>query len=424
MGEENIKKRILILGGIPHMIDVVETAKRMGIETIVTDSSPNSLAKNIADKAYDISTTDIKSLVEMCKKERVNGVFSAFEDLNTWNAQALCEELGLPFYASKQQLEITSNKDLFKEECRKYNIPVIEEYLVDNFNDFSNFKKNDFPLIVKPVDSYGSKGITICYSLEELKAAYLKAQSFSKSNKVILERFVESNHGVEFYYTVQDSKITLTAVADRYIYKQSKNLPPLPVATVIPSKYTKLYIEKLDYKVKEMLKGMKLENGVILIQSLFENKSFYVYEMAYRLSGEKHYQIIEKQTGVNLLEMMINLAIEEKYQTLSSVDTNSYSPSCNLSYLLGEGEIKEIKGLEMLQTIPSVISYLCTQNVGDKIEATGSYSQMFMRINIIAKNSLDLKEIINQINSELKVISKDGRDMIIGKFLNEGDFSI
>lgn len=113
------KKTILFLGGFPQMIDVIKTAKKMGINTIVTDMDPNSLAKKHADKAYDVSTNDIDSLERICKEEHVDGVFNGFEDFNIHIALKLCKRLQLPFYANENQLKIITNKDEFISECKK-----------------------------------------------------------------------------------------------------------------------------------------------------------------------------------------------------------------------------------------------------------------------------------------------------------------
>ena len=97
------------------MIDIVFTAREMGIKTIVVDINENSPAKKFSDKAFNINTTDIPKLVEICGKEKVDGVFTGFEDFNIHIACELCEELGLPFYATKNQLKYITNKLSFKQ---------------------------------------------------------------------------------------------------------------------------------------------------------------------------------------------------------------------------------------------------------------------------------------------------------------------
>lgn len=409
------QRKVLILGGITHMIDVVKTAKKMGMYAIVTDNNVGSPAKEFADKAYDVSTSDTANLAKIANAERIDGVFTAFDDINTWNALKLCKKLNLPFYASNEQLAITSNKDKFKEFCRTFNVPVIEEYSSEE-----NIWKNiEFPVIVKPVDSYASQGISVCYDQHELEDAYLKAEHRSKSGKVIVERFIDSTHGVEMYYTVQDGQVILTAVTDRYVYKATKEHPPLPIATLFPSKHMERYIEILDQRIRKMIDGLKIDNGLVFIQSLYDDGDFYIYEMGFRLSGEQHYQVIEKQTGISLLEMMLDLSVgkETANYSLKEYDDGFMPfPSCNLSILLGAGTISEIRGIDEIMELPEVISFVSSRQIGDNIEMTGSYAQMLGRFNIVAQTTGELEEVINKINRTLQVISSDNREMILARY--------
>lgn len=405
-------KKILILGGYTHMNDVVKTANRMGLYTIVTDREPDAPAKSFADKSYNISTDDINSLVEMAKEEKIDGVFNAFDDFNTWQAQAICERLGLPYYATKEQLEICSNKDRFKNFCRSFGVPVIEEYNIEKFGSSFDGQKIEFPVIVKPVDSYASQGITVCYGQEELEKAYEKARQRSKTGKVIVERFIDNSHGVEMYYTVKGGEVILTAVTDRYVQKLSDEHPPLPTATIFPSQHLDHYLTVLDAKVRNMIRGMGIKNGVLFMQSLIEKENFYLYEMGFRLSGEQHYQIIEKQTGINLLKMMLDFTIGGELNAYSIAQfDNGYSriPACNLAILLNEGTIKDIIGLDRILAMPEILSFIQLKERGDKVEASGNYGQMLGRFNIVSEN---LHQTLETINNTLKVISTDGRNVI------------
>jgi len=407
------QKKLLILGGITHMIDVVQTAKRMGLYTIVTDNNEESPAKKIADKAYHTSTADIDALEQLARDEQIDGVLTAFDDINTWHAQVLTERLGLPFYATREHLEITSNKQRFKAFCRSFHVPVIEEY-----------KSGDgvpvhYPVIVKPVDSYASKGITVCQNETELYDAVDKAKRFSRNGGVLVERFIDTNHGVEMYYTLQDGEVVLSAVTDRFVHNQGHQSPPLPIATIYPSSHLAEFVAKHDGSIRSMLRGMGLQNGLVLIQSLYDEGEFYIYEMGYRLSGEQHYQIVQRQTDVNLLEMMIDFAVGEdiaKYDLSNFDDGFMRYPSCNLSVLLGPGTIQDIRGLNEILSLPSVISWVPTREVGDVITVTGSYTQMLGRFNIVCQTMEELHGTIREINQLLEVVSEDGEDMVLARY--------
>ena len=414
-------RKLLILGGIPHMIDVVKKAQQMGLYTIVCDYSPTSPAKSIADKAYDVSTTDIDQLEDIAKKENIDGVFAGFEDLNTWNALKLCKRIGKKFYATEEQLQITSNKYLFKQKCRDIGVPVVPEYYLNSIEDIENLSQSDFPLIVKPVDSYGSRGISVVMNVEELESAYEKAKNTSRTGSLIVEKFF-SGYGLEFYYTVINGIPYLSAITDRYIINQGEGVPPLPTATIFPSKHFKFAYEKYDKKIKCLIQSMKIENGVLLFQSVKDEDNIYIYEMAYRLTGEKHYQIIKRETGVNLLEFMIRLSLNED---VSNWKLNFYDesclpkPACNLAILLKKGTIRQITGLEPILKDNRVIDYVQTLYEGDTISQIGNYGQIFIRLNMITETTEEMIKLLKQIEEHVQVYSESGEDLIISHFISD-----
>lgn len=415
------QKKLLILGGISHMIDVVNTAKGMGVYTIVCDYSPLSPAKQIADKSYDVSTTDIDALYDIAVNEAVDGVFAGFEDLNTWNALRLCEKVGLPFYATEEQLRLTSNKQNFKDFCRKSDVPVVSEIRLSSMDEVEQINDCDFPLIVKPVDSYGSRGITIVHNVSELAFSYEKAISFSKMKTFIVERFY-SGYGVEFYYTVINGIPYLSAITDRYVINQGDGVPPLPTATIFPSKHFGLFYDKYNDALKEMIIRMGIKNGLLLFQAVKSKEDIYIYEMAFRLTGEKHYQIIEAETGYDIMKMMIRLALGENDGIESPQLYDKYclpKLACNLAILVGKGQIKTIEGLDSILSNPHVIDYVQTLYEGDTVEYIGNYGQILIRLNIVADTKTELDIILKNIEDTVKVYSTEGEDMIISHFLRD-----
>lgn len=413
-------KKLLVLGGFPQMIDIVMTAKKMGIYVILADRDPSSPAKRFADRSLDISTNDVDALETFCREENVDGVFTGFEDFNIHIARELCTRLKLPFYATKEQLSLVTNKLRFKDKCREYSVPVIEQYSLTEA-----VSEGEYPYIVKPVDSYGSRGITVCRDANELEDACLKAEGASASGTAVIERFIENDHGVELFYTIVNGNIHLTVTADRYTVRNGETTVPLPVAEVFPSMHRKHLAEKLDRPIRKMLSGIGIENGLVLVQALYDGaEDYFVYEMAYRLTGEQHYRLVERQHGVSLSEMMIKLAIGDdvsEYDTELLDDVSFVSPSINLALLLEPGTVGRISGLEKVYKIDEVISYNLTHSDGDEIRASGDYSHMLIRINMVAENYEKLCGAVKQVDDYVKVRSVDGEDMLSAHFrLPEG----
>ena len=408
-------KKLLILGGFPQMIDIVFAAREMGVFTVVADRDPGSPSKRFADKKYDVSTDRIDLLEEICRSEPIDGVFTGFEDFNIHIARELCERLALPFYATKEQLLLITNKINFKDTCRKYGVPVIEQYTPEEART-----KAEYPYIVKPADSYGSRGITVCKSMDELEAGYKKAVKTSASKTAVIERFIDNDHGVELFYTVVNGNIHLTVTADRYTVRNGETTVPLPVAEVFPSRHKDEIAEILDAPIRKMLSGMEIKNGLVLIQALYDGHSgYFVYEMAYRFTGEQHYRLVERQHGVRLSQMMIKLALGEdisRYDTKYLDEAYFEKPAINLALILDPGTVASVKGLDRVFRIDEVISYNLTHGEGDTVAASGDYSHMLIRINMVADSYEKLKSAVALVDEYVDVRSSEGGDMLSAHF--------
>lgn len=153
MRKMNIKK-ILVLGGSKWMVEAVETAKKMGVFTIVADHAVDSPAKVYADSSYDISPADVARLAEIGEMEQLDGVFAAFDDVTTWSALALCKRLDIPFYATREQLKNLPNKDKFRDYCRTFNVSVIDEIALAGQVEEMEGAILEFPLLL---NSYAGK---------------------------------------------------------------------------------------------------------------------------------------------------------------------------------------------------------------------------------------------------------------------------
>ena len=330
-------KRLLILGGTTLMIHVVETAKAMGVFTIVTDLDPKSPAKQYSDLAFNVSTGNINDLYNLCIEENVDGIFTGYEDFNTGIACELCSLLNKPFYATKAQIDLTKNKITFKETCKKYGVPVVKEFLT--------YEDVEYPLVTKPADSYSGKGISICRNENELKTGIDFALKFSKSNQFLLEKFMDSQkvECINIDYLIKDGEIKLTAVGDKYVNNEQGNKTPLTSAVLYPSLRQSEYINTLDEKVKNMFRHLNMKNGTLFIESFYDEEGFHFYEMGYRVGGGQSSILLNKINGVDYIKMLISFALsgvmcDEK--TFNEISPDFSCVACSLVLLMKDGFVK------------------------------------------------------------------------------------
>ena len=228
-------KKLLLLGTNAGTTDMVDYARSQGAYVIVTDNLPpeKSAAKVIADEAWQISTADVDNLQKLAITNHINGITAGASEFNLERALTLCERLGLPFYCNRKQWDTCSNKELFKQLCRANGFPVVKEYTIDSNYREEDLRKIRYPIIVKPVDSSGGIGIHLCQNESELFNSYTKALSLSKTNRAIVEEFIE---GDEFQagYTIKDSEISLSCMGDKYVYPGPSETIQLPQASTWP----------------------------------------------------------------------------------------------------------------------------------------------------------------------------------------------
>jgi len=417
----NLKgKKLLVLGGIALSCEIIKQAKSKGAYVMVTDYLEDSPGKKIADKSFMVSTTDVDAVVELIRNEKVDGVLTGFIDSILPYYQQICEKAGLHCYATKEQIEIATNKSKFKQLCREYNVPVVEEYKIDKSFRPEDLKDIKFPVLLKPVDNSGGRGIYICENINDFLINYEKALSFSPSKQVLVERYM-SGKEVAIFYAIQDGEIYLTAMADRHTKHKQGGIIPLPVAYIFPSNHLKTYQESLNEKVREMFKSIGIKNGMIFIQSFVENGECIFYEMGFRIAASMEYKITAKTNGINPMEMMVNYALKGKMNETDikrDVNPNFKEWGCNITFLAKPGKIVKIIGIEEVSSFPGIIDVVPAYKEGEVIPATalGTLKQVIIRVFAIAETKQELAAIMDKIHNTIKVYSEDGENMLLQTF--------
>ena len=152
-------KKIAILGGTRLTCEIVEAANALGMHTTVIDynSPEESPAKQIADEHALISVADVDAVVAYIREHGINGVLAGYADsILAWYAD-ICEKAGLPCYGTHEQFDIFVDKTRWKSLCREYGVPTSQEYDGEELSE--NPESASYPLMVKPVDSSGARGV-------------------------------------------------------------------------------------------------------------------------------------------------------------------------------------------------------------------------------------------------------------------------
>lgn len=406
-------KRLLILGGMRFSCEIVNKAKEMGVYTLVADYNclEDSPGKQIADEAVDISVTDVDAVVSYVKNNSIDGVIVGFNDMLLPYYAEICEKCGLPCYGTKEQFETLIAKDRYKALCRQFNVPTIPEYDIDEENI-------QYPVLVKPVDNSGSRGITICHNRQELEKAVEYGQKSSKIGKVIIERYMDGRE-VTVFWTFQDGNHYLSALANRHVkHNQGDDVIPLPVGYTFPSVFLPKYREEVEENCKRMFRHLGLKDGMMFMQCKVEDGRCYVYDLGYRLTGSLEYKILERVCGYNPLEMMIHFALTGKMGEESIADRavpEFKRRAFNVSCLCAPGTIKSITGIDSVKEMPEVDDVVVAHVPGETIteQMRGLLAQITVRVlgSVVAKENL--LPTMQHIDETIRIIGMSGEQLLL-----------
>ena len=406
-------KKLLVLGGKAATVNVVQLAKKLGIETFVTGIQEGGQAKEIADHTLLAGSEEHDKLIHYIQENHIDGVMTGSAEFQVQQMIKLCAKVGLPCYATEAQWDATQDKRHFKDLCKRFGVPGVPEYSI---NDELN--ENEFPVIVKPVDSCSSIGISICNNNDELAVAKEKALAASESKRVLIERYINNGgltHNIK--YVVVDGEFYMEMMCDRYVVEGGL----ITAVSFFPSINTSLFLNTVDKNVKDMFLSIGFTNGVFFLSALPENENIYVYEMGLRTGGGMNYKITEVTSGNNDLEMLIHYAITGVMCEKEDVKTiDPYlkgKKAASLAIPLREGTISKVEGAETLTDIEGVVNFTHFCDEGDTIlpKHINTLSQLYGRVMIVRDDQESLFEGLKQIRDTIKIYDTAGNDMILWK---------
>lgn len=410
-------KRLLILGSTESIAGIVRKCKELGVVSIVTDnrSLECAPAKRIADRYYNIDFSNNEEIDTIIKTEHIDGVLTGFTDSYLSFYIDICKRNCLPCYMDQRQLDIATDKAFFKEACIKNGIPVIPGKVASSFKEVADCALElNFPVMLKPVDNSGSRGVIKCNDQTSLKEAYEYALSFSSSKKIIIEKYLDCNN-IAVSYFIADGKIYLSTTDDRMIYKDLNTGSSVSCYSEYPSRYTDRYIHEIDAKVRTMLSQNGFRNGMVSLQAFVDDHSFYFCEMCYRPSGGQHYNLVQWFNGVDQLALLIEFAVTGtcfnswEYKK----ETPFFQKNCAMLRILGVPgkRINTISGFDELSKLDYVIKSYPVVNEGTIIGKSGTTAQVIGNVIYTFSKEKDRQAIADSIFKHIKVLDENGESM-------------
>jgi len=394
---EKGKKKILLLGGSSFQIPSILDAKSAGFHVVTCDYCPGNPGHQYGDEYVNVSTTDLKAVLKLSRKLEIDGILAYASDPAAPTAAYVSEKMGLPGnpYRSVKTL---SEKDLYRSflQTNNFNTPKYGGY--STLNDFLSCSADfTYPVLVKPVDSSGSKGISIVNELWGIGKAIDYAMKFSRSKRFIVEEYIEKKYpqldGDIFIY---NGKITAYYLGDQ------KN--DLEINRFVPSSinYPSLLPVELHENIKEELQRvidlLKINFGGFNIEVIIDdNDQVYLMEIGARNGGNCIPEIIKCASNVDMIKMSVDACMGVEPEIINQKEINKYFTT----YVIHSGKDGKFRSVKLDDSIRDYVLEikLMVEEGADVFRFSGS--NCTVGIGLLEFPDLDTRELIMSNIEEL-----------------------
>ena len=336
-----MQKKILFLGGSLFQIPPIQYAKEQGHYVITCDYLPDNPGHKYADEYHNVSTTDKDAVLELAKKLKVDGIVAYASDPAAPTQAYVGNKLGLPSNPY-ESVEILARKDLFREFLKKHNFLVPKSNSFYNLDDAKDWiEELTFPIIVKPVDSSGSKGVTKVKKKKDIQSAFKYALGFSREKKIVLEEFfVRDGYQVAGDGFIVDGKLVFKCWANEHFDKLCN--PLVPIGESFPSIMNDYTLKQAHSETQRLLDLLGMKIGALNFDFHYnKNGDFSFLELGPRNGGNLIPEVIKYATGVDLIKYTVDSALGFDCSNLKMENTKGYY-SCYMLHSLQDGIVKEI----------------------------------------------------------------------------------
>ena len=401
----NDKKKLMLLGGLRYLLPVIEAAHKHNMHVITVDYLPDNIAHKYSDEYHNVSIIDKEAVLALAQELKIDGIMSFACDPGVVSAAYVAEKLGLPFQCSYESACILQDKAKFRKFLAEngFNVPNAKGY--DNAKDaIVDIDYYNWPVIVKPVDSAGSKGVTRVDNVNELPEAIRHALDCSPSKRFIIEDFLEK----EGYSSDSDSfsvdgELVFCTFNNQYFDKEAEN-EYTPAAYSWPSTMPQWAQNELRSELQRLLTLLNCKTGLYNIETRYcKNGKAYIMEVSPRAGGNRLAEMVKYVTGEDIIERAMLAAVNEPFYGIKCGADNRSNEI--LEIILHANQSGHFKSLDLASELrKKIIEMDLWINPGDIVDSFSGANMAIGTLTIKPENILESLNIIHSL-SELMVVS-------------------
>ena len=396
-------KKLMLLGGMRYLVPVIETAHKMGVYVITCDYLPDNIAHKYSDEYVNVSILEKEKVLEEARKRKIDGILSFACDPGVVTAAYVAEKMNLPTSGPLESIEILQNKGKFRKFLTEnnFNVPVAKQYT--NIDEaLKETEMFNWPVIVKPTDSAGSKGVTKVSKKDNLKDAIEYALKYSHCNEFIIEDFLEKvNDSSDCDSFTINGELKFVSFSAQKFDEKCEN-PYTPAAYTWPATISRNHQEELKNEIQRLLKILNMKSSTYNIETReCTNGKAYIMECSPRGGGNRLSEMIRYMTNIDLIDEVVRAAIGEPLTDLKQEEIKENFAEIIL-HSEKEGTFKELWTSEKISD--NIVEKDLWVKEGAKVGGFAGANEAIGTLVLRFKNQEELKKVIENQEEYVKVI--------------------
>lgn len=392
------KKAVLIFGVGPLQQSIINRAKKMGLYTVGIDPCEDATCRGDVDAFEVVGGQDYEGTCVVVEKYGIDAIVTAATDKPLVMMARIAEKYGFPFY-SVETAQWSTDKFQMKQRFDLGDVPHAKGRLVKSVEETADMV---YPVIVKPRDNSGSRGVKLCRTKEELEQSMAEALEYSKLDSVLVEEFIEGSE-----YSIEGLHYDGKSEVIQFTEKKTTEFPyNVELGHIQPANISDENKQKIREIVAKIGKALKFENCPSHTELKINDQGIFVIETSPRLGGDYITSTLTPlSTGINMEDQLLHIALGEKVDTQTGREEKA-SGVCFLN--LPCGKVSAIdSAINEVPSWPNVYSFATSLKVGDEIHPITSslnrYGQFIVKGGTREKVVSSLDEYEHRIKSIITV---------------------
>lgn len=400
-----MKKKLMLLGGIRYLLPVIKAAHEQGYHVITADYLPDNIAHKFSDEYVNVSIIDKEAVLKVAQEKQIDGIMSFGVDPGVVAASYVQEKMGLPSFGPYESVCILQNKDRFRAFLAEngFNVPKAKGYaqISDVLKDADRF---DYPVIVKPTDSAGSKGVSRVDNKTQLETAAAFAFSKSLSGHIIVEDFIDKQgcSSDTDSFSIDGQLKIVDFNAQRFDVSASN--PYAPAAFSWPATFTKDQEAYLTSEIQRLLTLLGMKTNIYNIETrIGTNGKPYIMELTPRGGGNRLCEMLHYATGVDMITAMTRYIVGDSVPVIEQKPYNGHWAEV----ILHADKSGTFDHLEISPTLPAeVVEEDLWVKKGEEVHSFEGANDAIGTLVLKFEKEDEMVKAIENVSSWMKVIVK------------------